>query len=239
MTTGIYKITNKQNGKVYIGQSVDIERRWQEHRKRYNIEKYDTLFYKAIRKYGLENFSFEIIEVCTKEELDDKEIYWIKHYNSFDAEYGYNLTIGGYSPHFMRLSSDKLKDIIDLLQNSDILLMDIAKKYEVSLNTIRDINQGYTWHNENLDYPLRKNNYKKYYCKDCGREITKKALRCVECAQKEKRVTERPDKNNLYNLLIQENGNFTKVSKMFNVTDNTVRKWCKAYNLPFHSKDYK
>ena len=86
---GIYKVTNKINGKVYIGQSVDIGRRWREHM----TAKDDIYFHKAIQKYGVENFEWEVIEQCKKSELDEREIYWIEYYDSFNK--GYNCTRGG------------------------------------------------------------------------------------------------------------------------------------------------
>ena len=86
---GIYKVTNKINGKVYIGQSVDIGRRWREHM----TTKDDIYFHKAIQKYGVENFEWEVIEQCKKKDLDEREIYWIEYYDSFNK--GYNCTKGG------------------------------------------------------------------------------------------------------------------------------------------------
>lgn len=86
---GIYKVTNKINGKVYIGQSVDIGRRWREHMN----AKDDIYFHKAIQKYGVENFKWEVIERCKKKDLDEREIYWIEYYDSFNN--GYNCTRGG------------------------------------------------------------------------------------------------------------------------------------------------
>ena len=86
---GIYKVTNKINGKVYIGQSVDIGRRWREHM----TAKDDIYFHKAIQKYGVENFEWEVIEQCKKKDLDEREIYWIEYYDSFNK--GYNCTKGG------------------------------------------------------------------------------------------------------------------------------------------------
>ena len=93
---GIYKITNKSNGKCYIGQSVDIFTRWRKHlSEAYNKDSnaYDSHFYRAIRKYGFNSFLFEIVEICEPCELDEKEIYYIGKFNSYES--GYNMTIGG------------------------------------------------------------------------------------------------------------------------------------------------
>lgn len=84
-----------------------------------------------------------------------------------------------------------------------------------------------------------KNKIKKNYCIDCGKEISRNGKRCHECAVIASRMCERPDKNELKNLLFKNNGSFTAVSKLFNVSDNTVRKWCKFYGISRHSKDYK
>ena len=71
---GIYKITNLKNGKSYIGQSVHIERRWSEH----CIPSSKSLIGKAIQKYGKENFSFQVLEECSVELLNEKEEFYIK-----------------------------------------------------------------------------------------------------------------------------------------------------------------
>lgn len=88
---GIYKITNKLNGKSYIGQSIDIKRRWAQHKA--NIGSFKNPLYLDFEKYGLENFDFEVIENCEKDELDSKEIFYISKFDSFNN--GYNLTTGG------------------------------------------------------------------------------------------------------------------------------------------------
>lgn len=92
MITGIYKITNKLNNKVYIGQSIDIEKRWEAHKFYSYNEK--TALQLAFKKYGVSNFNFEIIEKCDKEKLNEREQYWIKFYNSY-GENGYNMNFGG------------------------------------------------------------------------------------------------------------------------------------------------
>lgn len=66
---GIYKIQNKQNGKIYIGQSNDIERRIKEHCYPNRYKKSRCLIDYAIHKYGVENFTYETVEECSLEEL--------------------------------------------------------------------------------------------------------------------------------------------------------------------------
>lgn len=98
---GIYKLENKVNGKIYIGQSIDIEKRIQDHRRtafNKNCKEYNRPLYRAIRKYGFENFSYIILEECTVDELDYREIYYIEEYDCLafgDNQKGYNMAIGG------------------------------------------------------------------------------------------------------------------------------------------------
>jgi group I intron endonuclease len=87
----IYKAINKINGKIYIGVTAStVLARIQQH---YKINKY--LFGKALRKYGLQSFEFSVIDSALLKEIAfEKEMYWIKSYNS-KAPNGYNLTNGG------------------------------------------------------------------------------------------------------------------------------------------------
>ena len=99
MSKGIYKITNKINNKSYIGKSKNIEQRWKYHvQNKNNSKEYDKALYRAFRKYGIENFTFEVIEEINDYEntslVNQQEKYWINYYNSFGA-LGYNETIGG------------------------------------------------------------------------------------------------------------------------------------------------
>ena len=87
---GIYLITNLINGKQYVGQSIGIAHRWVQHKN----SKEDYPISKAIRKYGKDNFKFEIIENCLPKDLDKKEKYYIKKYNTVIPN-GYNITYGG------------------------------------------------------------------------------------------------------------------------------------------------
>ena len=95
----IYKITNLINNKIYIGQTWKTEpQRWQEHVWRaFNDPSNDSIYLcNAIKKYGKENFKREIIDESNSvEELNNKEINYIKQYNTTDPNIGYNICIGG------------------------------------------------------------------------------------------------------------------------------------------------
>ena len=92
----IYKITNTLNNKVYIGQTIrTLKERWDQHVN--DAFKHDSKYalYEDMRVFGIENFTLEQIDTATNiKELDKKEIYWIKQYDSVNQ--GYNLTDGGH-----------------------------------------------------------------------------------------------------------------------------------------------
>lgn len=82
--TGIYKITNKLNNKCYIGQSVDIQKRWNWHKSegmKPTSKQAHYVIYRALRKYGIKNFEFKILELCEKEKLTERERYWYDYYS--------------------------------------------------------------------------------------------------------------------------------------------------------------
>lgn len=97
--------------------------------------------------------------------------------------------------------------------------------------------------NENLLVLTQNGSYEcekiKYRCVDCGVETSRYKMRCKKCSSKQSRKAERPQSDELYNLLAEHNGNFTKISKLYGVTDNSVRKWCDSYNIPRSSRYYK
>ena len=87
----IYKMTNKVNGKVYIGQTTrELDERTKEH-----IRHNEIIVDKAIQKYGIENFTVEQIDLAVNiDELNQKEMYWIEHYDCITPK-GYNQCYGG------------------------------------------------------------------------------------------------------------------------------------------------
>lgn len=89
--TGIYKITNKQNQMCYVGQAVNVAERWKQHIKRaIGAEPMtNNKLYPAMKKFGVENFTFELIEECSQDKLNQREDYWQDFYNAKD--YGYSI----------------------------------------------------------------------------------------------------------------------------------------------------
>lgn len=159
MKKAIYKYENKINHKIYIGQTCDIKRRCQEHlsgTKSKNI----SLIDKAIQKYGIDNFIFDIIEWT--ENYNEREEYWIQYYRS-RIPYGYNICIGGgYLPNQqkenhsqVKISEEIAKNIQKDLTNYNLTRRQIVKKYKVTFSIVENINNGHTWNYYNLKYPLR------------------------------------------------------------------------------------
>lgn len=109
----IYKHTNRTNNKIYIGQTIETanpEVRWRKGSGYKNQPK----FYRAIKKYGWDNFTHEILEFCeTLEQANLREQYWIAHYDSFNV--GYNSSMGGAIPQYF------CKAIYQLDENKTIL----------------------------------------------------------------------------------------------------------------------
>lgn len=107
----IYKIQNKVNNKVYIGQTVkSAEQRFNQHKHNFDKPYFSQLaIYKAFKKYGIDNFTFEEIEKVPDQLLDEREKYWIQYYDSYIN--GYNLTLGGRS---VQLYDWDISEIISL-----------------------------------------------------------------------------------------------------------------------------
>ena len=226
------------NGKSYIGQSVDIHRRWRMEvadSKNANNHSYDYPLMKAFRKYGIDNFKFEIIEECKNEELNQREVYWIDCFDTFF--HGYNQTLGGDTT--IRQPKENVIGVISDLMNTDMLHKDIASKWNMSTEMVQGINTGRYWRH-NTNYPLQKKQIIKSYCEKCGKEITKGSKLCFDCNHVlQMSNSNKPDKETLIKDIYDLKGNFTRIGKKYGVSDNAVRKWCKKYEIPYKSSDYK
>lgn len=154
---------NKTNNKSYIGQSVSIEERYKSHKRNHIVETnnaYNSLFYRALRKYGFENFNYEVLvesEDLSKDDLNELEIYYIERYQSFNE--GYNMNKGGnYTSSSKKLKESDVEKIKEMLATTEKNLSEIAKEFSVSSSLITMINNGVIWNfnSKPQDYPIRK-----------------------------------------------------------------------------------
>lgn len=149
---GIYKITNKINNHSYIGQSVHIEKRWNEHQTKYNWERECRKpLYLAFQKYGLENFTFEVLEECESQDLNNKEKYYIEYYNTYKD--GYNQTTGGEDNYGENHPGHKLteQDVINIRirynnhERKKTVYLDYNNR--IGESGFKKVWQGETWKN--------------------------------------------------------------------------------------------
>ena len=174
---GIYKIVNKINEKVYVGLTTNLRTRKNRHFSTLKSNKHENVHLQfSVNKYGIKNFEFEIIEKCEKNELDEREKYWIKFYKSCDAEYGYNIDEGGSVDKKGKKISKKWKDNIKSAvvknhgysKNSESqideiikLLLDgidnrtISNITNISYNIVLQIRKKKTWveYTKGLEFP--------------------------------------------------------------------------------------
>ena len=134
----IYKAKNIINGKIYIGKTVkSLKRRKTEHQSK-NKQVKKSYLKNSIFKYGKENFEWSILGEYLIENLNEREIYWIEKYKSYDINIGYNLTKGGDGAPYGDLNPSKRDDVKEKLRISNTgfkhsektkkLLSDYAKK---------------------------------------------------------------------------------------------------------------
>lgn len=142
--TGIYKITNKYNRKVYVGQSINVERRIKTHKKAVNTD-CTYYLYNAFRKYGINSFEFDVIHECPQNQLDYWEKFYIKYYCSNDRRFGYNVQSGGqgwsgckhtdeYKQHMSEWMTENSDKIHTPQANEKNRIAHTGKKYSPEVN---------------------------------------------------------------------------------------------------------
>lgn len=216
MKKAIYKITNQLNDKIYIGQSQHPERRWVEHCCHANNNTDDYPIHLAIKKYGKDNFSFEILEWT--EDYNQREKDLIKQYNSFSPN-GYNLAEGGPSPVFYgedhpncKISNADVLNVIRELQENKITDRAIAKKYGISDKIVADINHGYSHKIEGVDYPIR--------IKHGSQKLTEDQA------------------NQIKSLLKNSNQSYSQLGQQFGVTKGTIYQINRGTNFKRPNEEY-
>ena len=183
MNKYIYAISNVYNGKMYIGQTKNIEGRWHKHKSDLKNRKHHS---KSLQddwdKYGEEGFEFIIFGDF--ENYNEMEIKLIKEFNTINQ--GYNSQEGGENPPILKdednfnctHSNEIIDRIIYDLKYSDLSFLEIAKKYGYKDSTnIGRINNGKIRRREHMKYPIRE--------KDCIYEEIKKLLKTTDFSQKE------------------------------------------------------
>jgi group I intron endonuclease len=114
-TCGIYCIQNSINKKRYVGQSRNIYKRLSTHRRNLLRNMHcNPYLQNSVNKYGLEKFSFNILEECAIEDLNKKEIYYINYYKTTNRKFGYNILFGGNSGTSGRTASEETRRKISI-----------------------------------------------------------------------------------------------------------------------------
>lgn len=126
--TGIYCIENQKNGKKYVGQAVNIEKRWRQHRnKLINGTHYNEHLQRAWDQYGESNFSFYVLEICDEQSLDAREIHYIETLGSFES-----------GKKRSKEQKEKISKPVICIETDEIFvsITEAAKKHDVTIGAI-------------------------------------------------------------------------------------------------------
>lgn len=169
--------------------------------------------YQAFNQYGIDNFTFEVIEECEANKLNEREQYWIDYYDCYNN--GYNMS------RIQNLQSKIdwgiVMEIVNDLSNTLLTETNIAEKYNVSVSLISQINTGRMWTMKDWAYPIRQKKEKKIEQEEkwscpLTREQLKDKIR---------------------------NQSFSEIGRECGYSDNAIRRWCDKYNLPRHKREIK
>lgn len=191
MITGIYLIENQLNHHKYVGQAKDINKRWQTHLTRYKIKKdkeYNKPLYRAFRKYGIEHFTFSILEECLITELNQKETYWITTLNTLTVNgKGYNvatnlqpeLSATGEAHPNHKLTKNDVIDIRTRYNNKE-RCKDVWNlyKHKVGWSGFSKVWRGETWTDIMMNVYTDEN--KKFHKKNTGQKGTENGRAVIQ-----------------------------------------------------------
>lgn len=183
----IYAYIKKTENKiVYVGQTINLENRRYDHEKQdpynKNLKEYNYPLSRGIRKYGIQEYECKILEDNIPEsDIDEREIFWIKYYNTYEDPTGYNLTPGGkggkrhykFDKDLIMLAKQKIKQ--------GIAFSEISKETGISIVMLSEINTGKRHYDDNETYPL--------YSMTRGRKNTDDNIEKVYSLLKEGKLT--------------------------------------------------
>jgi group I intron endonuclease len=144
----LYKITNTLNNKVYIGQSNKETERWRQHKYYSKLENPVQYISRAMKKYGVDNFTYEVIAQClSQKDADETEIELIKQYDSQNKEFGYNVAPGGdhswnaglpkeQQPMYGKKQSEHQKQRMSEVHSGKIVIISEETKQKISKSLI-------------------------------------------------------------------------------------------------------
>lgn len=145
---GIYSIFNTKTNKYYIGSSVNIKRRFNEHKKHLQYNNHiNPHLQSTYNKYGLSSLIFNIIEECDESLLEERENYYINKYKSNDSRYGYNIAIAYHGK-----MKQEVKDKISKSNKGRIFTEDHKKKLSESHKGMKAWNKGLHTGSNRKDY---------------------------------------------------------------------------------------
>ena len=200
MTGIIYKYVKKDTQQVvYVGQTTNEAYRRYRHEvydwQKPSIKEYNYPLSRAFRKYGVDSFDYQQIEVVDIEDLTNREGYWIDYYNT--VENGYNQHNDGNAPKYCLFEEELIDEVIELLKHTTLSFQEISEQTGISVVTLSEINTGMRRHCSNEQYPLRELTQ--------GRKFTKSMI------------------NDVKDLLINSTLSMNEIARQFNVCPATIR----------------
>lgn len=210
----IYAYINKINGKMYIGQTINPEKRYNAHKSNYqnpNNQEYDSLIHRAFRKYGFENFEYKILakNIEDIEMLNKLEIFFIQNYNT-QVPNGYNVESGGKNCNRPKTLEHRKKEIWGQAKLTEEEVIELRKAYQNKKSPTEIYNQKYK---ERLHYNSFLNIWTGRRYGLIMPEVFEKGRHTKLTAEIVKKIREDKENNKL---------SYTKLAEKYHISKSTI-----------------